>query len=256
MNIKWVMVAVAALLAGCGGAQVRGDFPDPARAHPAGGTYVNLDDLRQYAPGMNKQQLYALLGTPHFSEGMWGVREWNYLFNFRRSVGAEPIQCQFQVHFDAKGVAIGQAWSPATCATLLQPAAVAAAPPAPAATPEPLRIAADALFAFDRAELSDSGRARLDDVVARLGARAGQVDLTVVGYSDRIGADGYNLALSRRRAEAVRGYLVARGVPAASVQAEGRGNSQPLVECGAAPRAELVRCLAPNRRVEISGIGN
>src|SRR5690606_19614465 len=79
MNMKWTTMAVGALLAGCGGAPVRGDFPDPARAHPAGGTYVSLDGLRQYAPGMNKRQLYALLGTPHFGEGMWGVREWNYL---------------------------------------------------------------------------------------------------------------------------------------------------------------------------------
>jgi len=250
-------MAVAALLAGCGGAPVRGDFPDPARAHPAGGTYVSLDGLRQYAPGMNKQQLYALLGTPHFGEGMWGVREWNYLFNFRRSVGAPPLQCQFQIHFDAQGVAVGQSWKPATCAALLEPvpapAPVAAAPAAP---PAPLRISADALFAFDSAELSDAGRAKLDEVVAQLGARASTVALTVTGFTDRIGSDAYNQQLSRRRAEAVRDYLVARGIPPAAVRAEGRGSAQPLVECGKAPHAELVRCLAPNRRVEIAGIGS
>lgn len=257
MNTKWTTMAVAALLAGCGGAPVRGDFPDPARAYPAGGTYVSLDGLRQYAPGMNKQQLYALLGTPHFGEGMWGVREWNYLFNFRRSVGAPPVQCQFQIHFDGKGVAVGQSWKPATCAALLEPVPVAAAPVPPPAVPRPpLRISADALFAFDSAELSDKGRARLDEVVASLGARAGTVSLTVIGFTDRIGSDAYNLQLSRRRAGAVRDYLVARGVPAGSVRAEGQGSTQPLVECGKSPHAELVRCLAPNRRVEIAGIGD
>ncbi len=240
MNTKWMTMAAAVMLAGCGSAQVRGDFPDPARAYPAGGTYVSLDGLRQYAPGMNKQQLYALLGTPHFGEGMWGVREWNYLFNFRRTVGAPPIQCQFQIHFDGKGVAVGQSWKPATCAALLEPAPVAAAP---------------ALFAFDSAELSGKGRARLDEVVASLGARMGAVSLTVVGFTDRIGSDAYNLRLSQRRANAVRDYLVARGVPAGSVRAEGQGSAHPLVECGKAPHAELVRCLAPNRRVEIAGIG-
>lgn len=257
MNTKWMTMAAAVMLAGCGSAQVRGDFPDPARAYPAGGTYVSLDGLRQYAPGMNKQQLYALLGTPHFGEGMWGVREWNYLFNFRRTVGAPPIQCQFQIHFDGKGVAVGQSWKPATCAALLEPAPVVAAPaPPPAAPPPPpLRISADALFAFDSAELSGKGRARLDEVVASLGARMGAVSLTVVGFTDRIGSDAYNLRLSQRRANAVRDYLVARGVPAGSVRAEGQGSAQPLVECGKAPHAELVRCLAPNRRVEIAGIG-
>lgn len=254
--MKWTTMAMAALLAGCGGAQVRGDFPDPARAYPAGGTYVSLEGLRQYAPGMNKQQLHALLGTPHFGEGLRGVREWNYLFNFRRSVGAPPVQCQFQIHFDGKGVAVGQSWRPATCAALLEPAPVAAAPqPPPAAAPAPLRISADALFAFDSADLSDAGRARLDEVVARLGARAGMAQLAVVGFTDQIGSDAYNLRLSRRRADAVRDYLVARGIPAGSVRTEGRGSAQPLVDCGQAPRAERVRCLAPNRRVEIAGAG-
>jgi len=256
MDMKWTTMAMAALLAGCGGAQVRGDFPDPARAHPAGGTYVSLEGLRQYAPGMNKQQLYALLGTPHFGEGLWGVREWNYLFNFRRSVGAPPVQCQFQIHFDGKGVAVGQSWKPATCAALLEPAPVAAAPqPPPPAPPPPLRISADALFAFDSADLSAAGRTQLDEVVARLGARAGTAQLTVVGFTDEIGSDAYNLRLSQRRAEAVRDYLLARGIPAGSVRAEGRGSTQPLVDCGKAPRAERVRCLAPNRRVEIAGAG-
>jgi len=256
MNMKGSVLVVAVLLAGCGGAKVRGDFPDPARAYPAGGTYVSLDGLRQYAPGMNKRQLYALLGTPHFGEGMWGVREWNYLFNFRRSVGAAPIQCQFQIHFDGQGIATGQSWQPASCAALLEPAPVAAVPQAPPPPPMPLRISADALFAFDSADLSDKGRARLDEVVDNLGARAATVDLTVLGFTDRIGSDAYNLDLSRRRAGTVRDYLVARGIPAGSVRAEGRGSAQPLVECTDAARAELVRCLAPNRRVEIAGIGN
>ncbi len=118
-----------------------------------------------------------------------------------------------------------------------------------------MRISADALFAFDSAELSGKGRARLDEVVASLGARMGAVSLTVVGFTDRIGSDAYNLRLSQRRANAVRDYLVARGVPAGSVRAEGQGSAHPLVECGKAPHAELVRCLAPNRRVEIAGIG-
>lgn len=260
MNSKWSVLALVVALAACsskGEVRERG-FPDPARAYPAGGTYVNLDNLRQYATGMNKHQVQTLLGTPHFNEGLWGVREWNYLFNFRRAVGATPVQCQFQVTFDHDGVAVGHAWQPESCAALLEPAPAPPppAPPPPPVAPAPLRIAADALFAFDSAKLSDAGKARLAEVANTVRGQGAGMDLTVIGYTDRIGSDAYNMDLSQRRAAAVRGYLVEQGIPAGSIRAEGRGSAEPLVQCNDGGRAALVACLAPNRRVEIAGIGN
>ncbi|MGM3371835.1 outer membrane protein assembly factor BamE, partial [Escherichia coli] len=64
-------------------------FPEASKASLKEGIYPDVADLRRFAPGMSKRQLYTLLGTPHFNEGMWGVREWNYLFNFRTAQGAE-----------------------------------------------------------------------------------------------------------------------------------------------------------------------
>lgn len=253
MNRKWTVLALLATLTACGKGNVREEFPDPARAYPAGGTYVNLDNLRQYAPGMNKSQIQELLGTPQFNEGLWGVRNWNYVFNFRRSVGAEPIQCQFQVNFDSQGVASGQRWKPDSCAALLEPAPapVAPAPPPPLPVVAPLRLSADALFAFDSANLSAAGRTKLDEFVQDLRASNAAQTLNIIGYTDRIGSDAYNMDLSRRRAQSVRNYLVQRGIPAAAIHAEGHGNSAPLVQCDEAAGAALLDCLAPNRRVEI-----
>lgn len=82
-------------------------FPEASKASLKEGIYPDVADLRRFAPGMSKRQLYTLLGTPHFNEGMWGVREWNYLFNFRTAQGAEYFTCQFQVRFDSKGIAQG-----------------------------------------------------------------------------------------------------------------------------------------------------
>lgn len=257
MNRKWTALVLLATLTACGKDNVREEFPDPARAYPAGGTYVNLDNLRQYAPGMNKRQIQELLGTPQFNEGLWGVREWNYVFNFRRSVGAEPIQCQFQVRFDSKGVATGQGWKPGSCAALLEPAPapVAPTPRPPPPVVAPLRLSADALFAFDSANLSAAGRARLDEFVQALSASTATETLNIIGYTDRIGSDAYNMELSRRRAQSVRSYLVQQGIPAAAIHAEGRGNSAPLVQCDDTAGAALLDCLAPNRRVEIAVTG-
>ena len=248
-----ISMALVAMVAGCAsGGSERAAFPDASRAYPSGGTYINLDDLRQYGEGMSKHQLQALLGTPHFNEGMWGVREWNYVFNLRPSPGAAAVRCQFQVRFDGAGVANGHAWLPASCGALLEPPPAVPPPPA-AASKAPLRIAADALFAFDSAELTDAGRQALRQALpARLGTA---VQLTVTGHTDRIGNADYNQRLSEQRAAAVRRHLVDElGLADASVSASGRGSTEPVVECQDSPRATLVACLAPNRRVEIAGI--
>ena len=116
----------------------------------------------------------------------------------------------------------------------------------------PLRLSADALFAFDSAQLSSGGHQSLDSALE--GKLDGVRELTVVGYTDRIGSAQYNLDLSRQRAESVRQYLIQRGVAASSIQAEGRGMAEPIVQCDQRQRQALLACLAPNRRVEISGI--
>lgn len=247
-------MALVAIVAGCTTTgQDRTAFPDAARAYPSGGIYVDLGDLRQYGEGMTKQQLQALLGPPHFNEGMWGVRVWNYVFNLRPSPGAAAVRCQFQVRFDGEGMAASHAWSPTSCGALLEPPPSAPSPPATAGK-APLRFSADTLFAFDSAELTENGRQALRrSLEGKLGS--GPLQLEVTGHADRIGSTAYNRRLSERRAEAVRGFLVGElGVPAAAVVATGRGMSEPLVECPDGAHAALVACLAPNRRVEIAGI--
>ncbi|GAB3051973.1 OmpA family protein [Stenotrophomonas tumulicola] len=228
-------------------------FPDPAKASLKEGVFADPGDLRRFSPGMTKPQLYALLGTPHFNEGMWGVREWNYLFNFRTPQATEYFTCQFQVRFDGKGVAQGGYWNPQSCAALVEPPPPPVAE-APAVLPrEPLRLAADALFAFDSDVLSATGRQAVNGVLGQV-QRASQVQsIDVVGYTDRIGSADYNLDLSRRRADAVRSALVEGGVSTAAIRAEGRGDAEPLVQCSQRNQRELIACLAPNRRVQISG---
>ncbi|WP_081463738.1 OmpA family protein [Candidatus Glomeribacter gigasporarum] len=131
-------------------------------------------------------------------------------------------------------------------------------PPAPAPAPKPALpakrvLGADALFAFDRADLSTSPSERREKL-DQLAQDVQQVDtvkqLTITGYTDRLGSAAYNLRLSERRAQAVKHYLAARGVRAL-MAARGFGKQNPLVECAQKNRAELIACLQPNRRVEI-----
>lgn len=251
MERKWasagILLAAAVGLAACASTGSSPDgFPDPASATLAGGTYPNLDNLRAVAPGMSKDQLYHLLGRPHFHEGVFGVREWNYLFHLPGPDSRTSV-CQFKVSFDDAQRASATAWSPQSCATLLtqQP------PKQEAVEARVVALSADALFAFASAELSAAGKEALDGIAADAGAGVEQV--RVVGHTDRLGGEAANETLSRRRADAVAAYLVGKGVPASAVVSEGRGEREPVAECAdVAPRAQLIACLAPNRRVEVS----
>lgn len=95
------------------------------------------------------------------------------------------------------------------------------------------------------------GRAELDRVAETLKSRGADAQMRVVGHTDRLGSDSYNLGLSQRRADTVRSYLISQGIPAANITAVGMGESQPVVQCANTARQALVDCLQPNRRVEV-----
>ncbi|MBU4228672.1 MAG: OmpA family protein, partial [Proteobacteria bacterium] len=79
-------------------------------------------------------------------------------------------------------------------------------------------------------------------------------DVLIVGYTDRIGSDTYNQKLSERRAQAIKKYLVGKGVKAERLVAKGKGKSSPIASCTGKKNVALIKCLAPNRRVEIEKI--
>jgi outer membrane protein OmpA-like peptidoglycan-associated protein len=113
-------------------------------------------------------------------------------------------------------------------------------------------LSADALFAFDKADLSPAGRRTLDDLAAELKGQGDKLRwVRIAGYTDRLGSEAYNRDLSQRRAKAVKAHLVEQGLPASRISAEGFGKADPVKDCPDGPRAPLIACLAPNRRVEV-----
>lgn len=83
------------------------------------------------------------------------------------------------------------------------------------------------VFESDSAVLTAAATRVLDGVSAMLGSQPA-ARLAIAGHTDDSGAEGYNLILSRQRAEAVRQYLIARGVEAGRLAAEGHGETQPV----------------------------
>ncbi|HWU78288.1 MAG TPA: OmpA family protein [Rhodanobacter sp.] len=151
-------------------------------------------------------------------------------------------------------------WTPATAAANCDGAIVPAAVPAPApvvappaAPPAPVMsskvtFSADAFFDFDKSVLKPEGKAKLDDLVQKIQDIKLEV-IIAVGHTDSIGSVAYNQKLSVRRAEAVKAYLVSKGIEKNRVYTEGKGKSQPIASNKtAAGRAK-------NRRVEIEVVG-
>jgi OOP family OmpA-OmpF porin len=150
------------------------------------------------------------------------------------------------------------------------PAAQPAPAPTPPAKPKPepkkepekllpqkINFSADVLFDFDKAVLKPEGRALLDDLTRVLQGANYEVILTI-GHADRIGSNAYNQRLSLRRAEAVKRYLVSKGIEPNRVYADGKGETQPLTkpgDCKVTNRKALIACLQPDRRVDVEVTG-
>jgi OOP family OmpA-OmpF porin len=156
-------------------------------------------------------------------------------------------------------------WTPATAAPgcdgaivpVVAPAPVAVAPapiaapaPAPVAPPAATKVtyAADAFFDFDKSVIKPAGKAKLDDLIGKIKDINLEV-IIAVGHTDSVGSDAYNQKLSVRRSEAVKAYLVSKGIEKNRVYTEGKGEKQPVAS------NKTAEGRAKNRRVEIEVVG-
>lgn len=168
------------------------------------------------------------------------------------------------IRFGAPKPAVVEEPAPEPVAYVPEPAPEPAAAPEPAPAPAPapapvckpkverFLLSAEVLFGFDKHKLKPEGIAVLDnEVLPKLKSEPFEV-VFVTGHTDMLGSFEYNDALSKRRAEQVRDYLVSKGIDPNLITAYGAGESTPVKICPEnLSRKKLIECLQPNRRVEI-----
>ncbi|HYG05020.1 MAG TPA: OmpA family protein [Stenotrophomonas sp.] len=256
----WLVLPTLGLLTSCSsysevrdGSTEQPVWPQADDARPVEPSTLrpDLDKLRKVQAGMTKTEVYQLIGHPQYREGMAGVHEWDFAFRLPDGRGGEST-CQYKILYDDAMLAKSFYWQPQSCADLVNPPPPQAVEPPPTVQVRTLDLSTDTLFEFDSARLRPEGARALDErVVSALTGAQKLQGIRLTGYADRLGPDSYNLQLSQRRADAVKAYLVSSGVPANSVQAEGRGEAEPMVSCQDRARSALIACLAPNRRVHV-----
>ncbi|PFH12341.1 OmpA family protein [Collimonas sp. PA-H2] len=278
MAMKSLLLSIATLgvflLGGCAGQGLAGmsreraslaapqdrDFPNPASATLRQGTFPNVESLRSMQAGMSKDQVRQLLGSPHFSEGIIGVREWNYLFHLRSGKEAEDVVCQYMVRFDGTVRVAGMYWRKPDCALLVDPPPVEALQAKAAMTPQKLTLSADSLFGAEGRGLSDmapEGRLKIERLASDIKRNFRRIYYVVVtGHTDRLGSEADKMALSLARADAVSKLLAQQGIDAKLIRVAGMGDRQPLAQCaGTVKTAVLQDCLRSNRRIDIEVLG-
>ena len=103
----------------------------------------------------------------------------------------------------------------------------------------------DALFDFDKSTLKPEGKKNLDGLLTQI--KGMQLEVAIaVGHTDAIGTEPYNQALSERRAQAVKAYLVSQGIPPGRVRTQGKGETEPV------DTNDTEEGRAKNRRVEVT----
>ena len=228
-------------------------FPDMNKAWQPDGLFPSNENLAKIKPGIDKDELYKLIGTPHFQEGFY-AREWDYMMKFHTpNTPAMPVTvCQYKIIFDKDYKGQEFYWkhdNSNVCPAINQGEQKEVV--------KVFMLDADALFKFAQWETESmlpQGKAQLDKLAQELREyqQNGDVRVIITGHADRIGSERDNMILSKERAYTVGGYLISQGVKENSISTDGKGETQPLVQCSTAlPRQQQIDCLQPNRRVAV-----